>query len=212
MNSTSRRAAVLSAGIIVAIAPSASGSPAVPPAHVPWPPPSTHGEFLPYPDNVDLNRTYPACGSDIHVYPGDVFDIQYRALVNDEGETVVEYRGNLTVDINRLSDGATLDEIGVSGTRFEIFNPDGQTVTYDRHGSAIVAASDEVEAQAFAEAGLPETFLYLGGNLTETVTYTAAPDELGQQFPPALSAEITENSIGYVLDLCDLLDEAPKDP
>jgi hypothetical protein len=212
MNTTSRRAAVIVAVLIAATAPSASASPAGPLAEVPWPPPSTHGRFLPYPENVDLNRTYPACGSHIHVYPGDAFDIRYRASVNDEGETVVEYRGNLTVDVNRLSDGATLDEIGVSGTRFEIFDPDGQTVTYDHHGSAIVAASDEVEAQAFTEAGLPEAFLYLSGDLTETVTYDSAPDELGQQFPPALSAEITENSTDYVFDLCDLLDEAPKDP
>jgi hypothetical protein len=212
MNTPSRRAAVVAAVLVTATAPSASASPAGPLAEVPWPPPSTHGRFLPYPENVDLSRTYPACGSHIHVYPGDVFDLRYRALVNDEGQTVVEYRGNLTVDVHRLSDGASLDEIGVSGTRFEIFEPDGQTVTYDHHGSAIVAASDGVEAQVFTEAGLPEAFLYLSGDLTETVTYDSAPDELGQQFPPALSAEITENTTDYVFDLCDLLDEAPKDP
>lgn len=212
MNTTSRRAAVLVAALVVATAPSAAGSPAGPLDQVPWPPPSTHGKFLPYPENVDLNRTYPACGSHIFVYPGDVFDMQYRTLINDEGATVVEYRGNLTVDVDRLSDDASLEEVAVSGTWFEIYDPYGQTVAYDRPGPAIVAASDEVEAQAFAEAGLPETFLYLSGDLTETVIYDRAPNELGQQFPQALTAEITENSTAYVFDMCKLLDEAPPDP
>jgi hypothetical protein len=212
MNTTSRRAAVLVAALVVATAPSAAGSPAVPPPPVPWPPPSTHGKFLPYPETVLMSNTYPACGSHIHVGPGDVFDIQYRALVNDEGETVVEFRGDITLDVYRLSDEATLDDVGVSGTWSEIYDPDGQTVTYDRPGPAIVAASGRVEAEAFAEAGLPETFLYLSGGLTETVIYDRAPNELGQQYPQALTAEITENSTAYVFDVCKLLDEAPPDP
>lgn len=218
MNTTSRRVAVAVAVLVAATAPTAAGSPAVPPAQVPWPPPSTHGRFLPYPYNVNINDTYPACGSHIHVSPGDVFDIQYRALINDIGETVVEYRGDLTLDVNLLASAgasveeAYLDEISVSGTWFEIYDPDGQTITYDRPGPAIVAASGRVEAEAFAEAGLPETFLYLSGDLTETAFYDPAPIELGQEIPPPITAEITENSTAYVFDLCKMLDEAPEDP
>ncbi|GAA1747224.1 hypothetical protein [Kocuria aegyptia] len=209
---TTRRAAAVAVCLIVAATPAASGSPAVPPAQVPWPPPSTHGRFLPYPENVNLLGSYPSCGAHIDVSPGDVFDLQYRALVTDRGETVVEYRGDLTLDVRRLPDGADLDEVGVSASRIEVYDSSGTTVTYARTGPAIVAASNEVEAQAFADAGLPEAFLFLSGDLMETVTYETAPTELGQDVPPMLSAEITEDSTAYVFDLCDLLDQAPKDP
>lgn len=211
MNAT-RRAVAVAACLIVAATPEASGSPAVPPAQVPWPPPSTHGRFLPYPENVELSDTYPICGETVFVAPGDVFDLQYRAVVTPLGETVVEYRGDLTVDVRRLPDGADLDEVAVSASWIEVYSPDSTTVTYERTGPAIVAASNEVEAQAFADAGLPEAFLFLSGNLTETVTYENAPTELGQDIPPMDAVEVDAGSAAYVVDLCQMLDQAPKDP
>lgn len=212
MNATARRAAAVVSILIVAGAPSASASPAVPPGHVPWPPPSTHGAFVDYPADVNIGFTFPACGSDINVGPGDVFGTQYRAMVNDAGETVVEFHGDLTLDMNRLSDGAYLDELSVSGAKIEVHDPDGETVTYQHTGPAFVASSNAVEAQAFAEAGLPETFFFLSGQLTQTVTYETTPAELGQEIPPMLSAEITQDSTDYVFDVCQMLDAAPKDP
>jgi len=212
MNTISRRAVVVAAALLTATAPAASSSPAVPPGHVPWPPASTHGKFIPYPDDVNNGYSFPACGSDIYVGPGEVSDIHYRAMVNDQGQTVVEFRGELTLDVNRLSDGAFLDEVAVSGAHLEIHTPGTTTVTYQRTGPAILASSHEVEAQAFTEAGLPATFLYLSGELSETLTYTTAPQELGQQIPPITAAQITEDTTEHVFDLCQMLDQAPKDP
>ncbi|MEX5303724.1 hypothetical protein [Kocuria sabuli] len=140
---------------------------------------------------------------------GDIDTTQYRALVTAEGDTVVEYRGVVTVDITRASDGARLEELALTDSGFETYSADGRSVTYDWPGTWLVVAFDEVEAAAFAEAGLPEAFVYLSGRLTETVTFAAAPEH-GEEMPPVTSVQILENSTEYVFDLCDLLDQAAE--
>lgn len=210
---TSQRIVAAAATVLLAVAAPAAAHqqepapPAEPPAEVQWPPASTHGKFVPYPDGLKQPFTLPACGSEVTIGPGDVDESEYRALVTADGDTVVEYRGAVTADVTRASDGATLDEVDVSGGGFETYAADGSSVTFDWSGASIVVAYDEVEAQEFAEAGLPQAFLYLSGSLTETVTFESAPQP-GQEVPPVASAEITENSTEYVFDLCDLLDQA----
>ncbi|MFF0903222.1 UNVERIFIED_CONTAM: hypothetical protein RF653_06065 [Kocuria sp. CPCC 205316] len=140
---------------------------------------------------------------------GDIDTTQYRALVTAEGDTVVEYRGVATVDLTRASDGARLEELALTESGFETYSADGRSVTYDWPGTWVVVAFDEAEAAAFAEAGLPEAFVYLSGRLTETVTFAAAPQP-GGELPAVVSAEILENSTEYVFDLCDLLDQAAE--
>lgn len=212
MNTSQRIIAAAATALLAVATPAAAHTqepapPAEQSAEVQWPPASTHGMFLPYPDQLKQPFTLPACDSEITVAPGDVDESEYRALVDAEGNTVVEYRGSVTADVTRSSDGATLDEVDVSGGGFETYAADGSSVTFDWTGASIVVAFDEIEAQEFAEAGLPQAFLYLSGSLTETVTFESAPQP-GQEVPPVASAEITDNSTEYVFDLCDLLDHA----
>ena len=195
--------------VIGLLAPTASGVAAEADPQEQWPPPSTHGEFRALPASFSEPWTFPACGSEVTRSIGDIDTTQYRALVTAEGDTVVEYRGVATVDLTRASDGARLEELALTESGFETYSADGRSVTYDWPGTWVVVAFDEVEAAAFAEAGLPEAFVYLSGRLTETVTFAAAPQP-GEELPAVVSAEITENSTEYVFDLCDLLDQAAE--
>jgi hypothetical protein len=209
MHSSPRLGAAAAAVLFALAAPAASASPAEPPAEEQWPPASTHGAFRPLPPAFSEPQTLPACESEVTLSVGDVDTTQYRALVTAEGDTVVQYRGEATVDITRASDGARLDEVAVADSGFETYSADGLSVTYDWPGTAVVVAFDEVEAEAFAQAGLPEAFLYLSGTLTETVTFASAPGP-GEELPPVASAEILKNSTEYVFDLCELLDQAAE--
>jgi hypothetical protein len=211
MPTTHRFTAATAAVCFALLTPAAaSASPAEPPAEEQWPPASTHGAFRPVPPAFSQPQTFPACDSELTLSPGDIDEREYRALVTAEGDTVVEHRGESTVDITRASDGATLDEVDISGGGFETYAADGTSVTFDWAAPTIVVAFDEFETETFAEQGLPEAFLYLSGRLTETVTFESAP-ELGQEVPPVVGAEITENSTEYVFDVCDLLDQAAQD-
>jgi hypothetical protein len=211
---TTQRIAAAAAVLLFAATPAGATShepapPAEQPAEAQWPPASTHGKFLPSPEEFKQPFTFPACDTEITLAPGDVDETEYRALVTAEGDTVVEYRGDATADITRASDGAMLDEVDLSNRGFETYSADGTTLTLSGSGPAVVAAYSEAEAQAFDEAGLPQAFLFLSGELAGTITFESAP-EAGQE-PTVVSAEITENSAEYVFDLCDLLDQAAAD-
>lgn len=214
MNITQRITAAAAAVLLFAATPAGATTPEpTPPAEQPaeaqWPPASTHGKFVPFPAEASAPFTSAACGTEVTIAAGDVNEREYRALVTANGDTVVESRGSATVDITRASDGAMLDEVDVSNHGFETISADGTSFTVSGSGPAVVIAYDEVEAQGLAEAGLPEAFLFLSGELTGTITFESAP-EPGQE-PTLLSAEITENDAEYVFDLCNLLDQAAAD-
>ncbi|MFF0989116.1 hypothetical protein [Kocuria nitroreducens] len=207
MNTTQRITAAAAAVLLRAATPAGATS------HEPAPPdemqellPSTHGKFVPYPDEAKQPFTTAACDSEVTLATGDVDEREYRVLIDTEGNTVVESRGETTLDITRASDGATLDEVSVDGRSFQTNAADGTSLTVSGSGPGVVFPYSEAEAQAFAEAGLPEAFLFLSGELTGTITLEPA-SEPGQE-PTVVSAEITENSTEYVFDLCDLLDQA----
>jgi hypothetical protein len=105
-----------------------------------------------------------------------------------------------------------LDEVAITNRRFVTISADGTTITFNVSGPAVVVASSEEELQAHAEAGLPQAFLFLAGELTGTITFESAPEP--EQEPAVVSMEITENATEYVFDLCNLLDQAAeeKDP
>lgn len=211
MHTASRLLTATAAALVATAVPLAAGSAAEEPAAPPWPPASTHGAFLPVPAEAYEPQTLPACGSELTVTGGDVREVEYRALVTEEGDTVVETRGPSTVDITRASDGAMLDEFDDSGHHFQTISADGTTVTLDVEGPALAIPFDEVEAAAFAEAGLPAAFVFLDGTLGGVVTFEApadAPTGAEPEAPTTVSAEITENTTEYVFDLCDLLDQA----
>ncbi|MGQ1838317.1 hypothetical protein ACT4S2_07635 [Kocuria turfanensis] len=207
MPNASRLMATTAAVLMATAVPLSAGAAVEDPAAEAWPPASTHGAFLPLPPVAYEPRTLPACDSELTLTAGDVREVEYRALVTEDGDTVVQYRGAATVDVTRASDGATLDELDVSGTGFETVSADTTTLTFDHDGPSLVIAFDEVEAAALAEAGLPEAFVHLDGTLTETVVFAGPTDE-ATEIPAVVSAEITENTTKYVFDLCDLLDQA----
>lgn len=209
---TAHCCAAATAALLLGVATPASATmhepaPSEAPLEVQWPPASTHGAFRPLPDQFAQPATLPLCGSEVTIGPGDVNTTEYRALVTAAGDTVVEYRGTITADITRASDGASLDELSMDGRSFETYHADGRTATFDYHGSALVIALDPLELEVFEEAGLPQASFFLSGRIVETVTLESAPGP-DQEYPPVVSAEITENSTEYVFDLCELLDQA----
>ncbi|MCD1143927.1 hypothetical protein LQU92_01550 [Kocuria sp. LUK] len=210
MDTTHRVIAATASLLLAVVAPASAAEltpPPEPPAENEFPPASTHGKFVPLPAEFFATDTVPLCGSELTIAADDGGTGQYRALVTDEGDTVVEYRGDLTVDITRASDGATLEDVLLDGRAIETYDADGVTATFDYTGPSMVVAVDEMDVQAMEEAGLPQAFIYLSGRLSSTITLESAPVP-GQQPPPAVSVEITENTAEYVFDLCDLLDQA----
>jgi hypothetical protein len=203
MNTTQRILGAAATALVAVVGPAASGAA----AQEEWPPPSTHGRFVPVPADAAAAQTSAVCEDEVTLGAGDVNELESRVLVTEEGETVIETRGRVTADITRASDGATLDEFGAFVHVFETYSADGTTVTFDSRGTGIVLPFDDVEAAAFAEAGLPEAFVFLDGTFEETVTF-GSPIGESEEIPPVVSAEITENTAQYVFDLCDLLDQA----
>lgn len=217
MKTSQRIIAAATTALLAVATPAAAHTPAlVPPteqpteqpAEVQWPPASTHGAFVPAPDDFLTPETLPLCGSEVTVTPEVVEPPRYRALVTEDGDTVVENRGVLTVDFTRASDGATLEDVELDLDSIETLHADGLTATSDQSGPGLVLATDEVEIQALEEAGLPPAFLFLSGRLVGTFTLESAfePDQEG--YPALAEVEIVENTTEYVFDLCDLLDQA----
>lgn len=177
------------------------------PVEAPWPPASTHGQFLPLPEEAVQPLTVPACDTEVTVSIGENDRTVHRVWVTDTGDTVIELRGTASFDFTRASDGATLDEVELDGAAFQTISADGTTVTFDQFGPGLLMSETEDSAALSAGAGLPEDFLFLAGRFTATVTVDPETvDESG--FPTVVSAEITENTTEYVFDVCDLLDQA----
>ncbi|MFI7581302.1 hypothetical protein [Kocuria kalidii] len=177
------------------------------PVEAPWPPASTHGQFLPLPEEAVQPLTVPACDTEVTVSIGENDRTVHRVWVTDTGDTVIELRGTASFDFTRASDGATLDEVELDGAAFQTISADGTTVTFDQFGPGLLMSETEDSAALSAGAGLPEDFLFLAGRFTATVTFDPETvDESG--FPTVVSAEITENTTEYVFDVCDLLDQA----
>jgi hypothetical protein len=213
MNTAHRLAAACAAACRALIAPSTAvgqTEPAPPPeqpGELQWPPASTHGKLVPLPEEFYAPVTLPLCDSEVTITQEDVEPATYRALVTEDGDTVVEYGGSIALDITRASDGATLEDILLDSAPVETYYADGLSATFDYPGPAMVFAQEEVDIQALVEEGLPPAFLYLSGRLVSTATLESVPEPGGE--PPVIAeVEIVENTTEYVFDVCDLLDRA----
>ena len=193
------------AAMVVAGAGAASAAPVLQPEPpdegVMWPPEDTNGEWVPVPEDFYEPLTTEACDSQVTVAAGDVREAEYRARVLPSGETVVRFRGDMTADISRESDGATLDELDVSGPGYEFWSPDDSTVTVALQGPALVGPAVDAATRGAAEAaGLPALGYFeegvvvfrLAGNLEELTVESAEVLDV--------DAEVT--------DVCTLLDDA----
>lgn len=215
MNTTHRIAAAATAVLMALATPTgATTHEPTPPAEdstpLQWPPASTHGAFVPIPKEFKAPDTLPLCGSEVTITQEDVEPGRYRALVTEDGDTAVEYRGAITLDITRASDGAKLQDVLLDSTPIETYDADGVTATFDYSGPAMVLAVDEVDIQVLADAGLPPALIYLSGRLVSTTRLESAP-EPGQEPPAVVEVQITENTTEYVFDLCMLLDQAAQE-
>lgn len=212
MNTTHRIIAAASTVLLAVAAPAAATMPEpTPPPEQPaglqWPPASTHGAFLPLPEDFFAPETLPLCDSEVTITTEAVEPLRYRALITEDGDTVVEYRGTIALDITRASDGAVLQDVLLDSTPIETYDADGAAATFDYPGPALVIATEDVHLRALAEAGLPPAFIYLSGRLVTTETLESVP-EPGQDFPAVADVEVVENTTEYVFDVCHLLDQA----
>ena len=172
-------------------------------AEVMWPPADTDGEWLPLPDFLYESWEVEACGSVVTIAAGDVREVEYQAMEQEDGTIRMEFRGTSTLDLLRQSDGAMLDELDTSGAGYQIVSADILETTYSFDGPSLIAAFDEVEAAEFASHGLPPLFYYTSGTITEIVVFDPDPEAETVE-----SAEIVTDTALGVYDVCDLLDAA----
>ncbi|MGY1617632.1 hypothetical protein ACI797_12910 [Geodermatophilus sp. SYSU D00691] len=138
-----------------------------------------------------------ACGTTVLVEPGDVREVEVRQTTRGDGAIVTRFRGDLTLDLER-ADGATIDELDVSGPAREVVSGDGTQVTLATFGASFVAPNpDPVDLAAFAEAGLPHLAYFEHGSVTFHVTLDPETGEV-------LAEEIDVRA--HVVDLCTWLD------
>ena len=169
----------------------------------PWPPSDTQGQFQPMPESAALNQDVQACGTTVQLRSVPGARGEYKATVQDDGTTRVDFRGTPKADITRVSDGAVLRGLPAGGEgSYELYSSDGKQVTYSFEGPHVYGAFDETEAKVFSSHGLPAVFTYESGTLTERVVFG---DREGNR---VVSAEIEQNTVTGVQDICRLLDEA----
>lgn len=172
--------------------------------------PDTGGQWVPIDEAYYEGFSGPACGSTVTVTGGDLRQTEMRVTSLPDGSTLREIRGELTVDVVRESDGATLDELDVSGVGFELGSEpteDGKVViTAGLEGRSIVLAVDPLQAESLMEAGLPEFLFFSGGQITtqDVLQLAEAEDEM----PTTIMAKVLSNTATGVEDVCKMLDAA----
>lgn len=108
-----------------------------------------------------------------------------------------------TVDITRESDGATIDELDISGAGWDLVSEDGTEVLIELEGPSLVWAGNDVERAAADEAGLPYLSYYEEGTVLLRV-------EVDPETGETLAADTLRTTVADEdeVDLCDVLDEA----
>jgi hypothetical protein len=173
-----------------------------PPPTPPWAPADTNGDFIPVAEDYYSPYEVPACGTTVKVAPGEARNIKYKVTHKDDGSVRVVYRGKATVDLTRLSDGATIDELDVSGRFSEHYGPDGLSVTLTAWGPSIIAAFSEVEAAALAEEGLPPFVYFKSGKISGTFVFSDTARS------SVVSVDTRYNTVERSRDVCRMLDRA----
>jgi hypothetical protein len=144
-----------------------------------------------------------ACDSTVTITGGDVRESEMRVQVLDDGSTFTEYRGAQTVDLVRESDGATIDELDISGDAWDLVSEDGTEVLAELDGPSLLWTMNEVEEAAADEAGLPYLFWYEEGTVLFRLDIDAETGE-------STAVDVLRSDVDAV-DLCAALDEAADD-
>lgn len=186
-------------------APASAGSDGGGGAAGPWPPQDTDGKYVSVPDSYYEPYEFEACDTTIKVEAGDEREVKYKGEKKDDGTLVIRFRGDATIDLTRVSDGATIDELDVSGPFTQRVAADGLSAHLSAQGPSLVFAMGAADEKVFEDAGLPKAFYFERGRLAGNVVYAAA-DQM-----EIVSGEITHNSIRHAKDICKLLDRAKDD-
>ncbi len=167
--------------------------------------PATGGDdgWVPVPEEYWAPFDIEACGSTVTISGGDVREAEMRSEVLDDGSTFTEYRGGQTADLVRESDGATIDELDISGQGWDLLSADGTEVLAELEGPSLIWSSNDVERAAAEEAGLPYLFYYEEGSFLVRLEVDPGTGE-------SVSVDVLRADLEAV-DLCDVLDEAAAD-
>lgn len=146
------------------------------------------------------------CGSTVTITGGDVREAEVRTEVLDDGATFTQYRGGQSVDITRQSDGATIDELDISGDTWELVSADGTDVLVELEGPSLIWAVNDVERADADEAGQPYLFYYEEGTVLLRLEVDPATRE-------SLAADTLRSDVAEEdeVDLCAVLDAAAAD-
>ena len=186
-------------------APAFAGSDGGGGAAGPWPPEDTDGKYVTVPDAYYEPYEFEACDTTIKVEYGDQRELKYKGEKKDNGTLVIKYRGDVTVDLTRVSDDATIDELDISGPFTMRLAEDGLSAHLAVRGPSLVFAMGPAEEKAFEDEGLPKAFYFTEGRLAGNVVYSSTDQK------EVVSGEITHNSIRDAKDICKMLDRAKDD-
>jgi hypothetical protein len=163
-------------------------------------PPGDEEGWVPVPEEFYDPVDVEACGSVVTIAGGDVREAELRQQVLDDGTTFIEFRGGRTVDLTRQSDGATIDELDISGRSWDLFSSDGTQVVFEVDGPSMLWAGNDVERAAADEAGLPYLMYFEEGTILLRLTVDPATGE-------STAVDGLQHDAD-VVDLCGVLDEA----
>jgi hypothetical protein len=158
------------------------------------------GEWTATPPEFYEPITFQACGSTISMEGGDVRRAEERVSVLESGATLIEGRGQVTVDLTRESDGAMIDELDISGPVFTTISADGTKVTDTLFGASIMFPFAEAERPAFLEAF--GTDLAYFSDPAESVTFKLLVDPETGEVQRLRSIEVD----AHIVDLCQEFD------
>jgi len=163
------------------------------------------GEWVATPAEFYAAAEFPACGDVITIVGGDVRAAEDRTSTLADGSTLVEFRGEVTVDLTRKSDGAKIDELDISGVGHTVISADGRYLHDVLFGASLLYPYTEADAALFREQ--------FGTDLV----YFADPDEsvtLELTVDPATGALVEFRDVdvdAHLVDLCTVFDRKHHD-
>ena len=164
------------------------------------PAPGEDEGWAPVPEEYYASVEVEACGSVVTIDSGDVREVEQRSKVLDDGTVFTEYRGAQTVDLTLASDGASIDELNISGPGWNLVSADGTTLLVELDGPSLIWALNDVERAAADEEGLPYLMYFEEGTVLFRLLVDPATGETTAVDGLRLEADI--------VDMCGVLDEA----
>ena len=162
------------------------------------------GEWTPADPALYEPLEFAACGDTVTIEGGDVRAAEERVSTLENGATLIEFRGQVTVDLTRHADGAMIDELDVSGVGSTLISADGTKVKDILFGASIMFPLFEAEVGPFVDA--------FGTDLA----YFSDPEEsvrIRLTTDPATGEVLDVRSIdvdAHIEDLCTWFDDDPR--